>query len=260
MYLCVENSKLVNSIKAGNYIGVSDGLYIKVTSNDKFVYMALNNFDVYDNKFQDGVKFDIEYVLGNNLYTLMRFEYINGLWKAIGTIEAYLDYFNRLGFDVNISDDDMKTLRLFTNALLVINDINIKKCNIEINYLGVDVKDDTGKPIGNIFSVYDENLNNANIDTDASLNTNTIDTDANLDNFLDNVVQHRVKTYDLSNIDISGVCAEIFDYHKNKVLEGVVIKYNNNIVAELKNVLYKSSVEYAIYDVDIISLFNSCLK
>lgn len=249
MYLCVENSKLVNSIKAGNYIGVSDGLYIKVTSNDKFVYVALNNFDVYDNKFQDGVKFDIEYVLGNNLYTLMRFEYINGLWKAIGTIEAYLDYFNRLGFDVNISDDDIKTLRSFTNALLVLNDINIKKCNIEISYLGVDIKNNAEEPIGNIFSVYDEDPNNANTDTDTSL-----------DNFLDNVVQHRVKTYDLSNTDILAVCAEILDYHKNEVLEGVVIKYNNDIVAELKNVLYKPSVEYAIHDVDIISLFNSCLK
>ena len=249
MYLCVENSKLVNSIKAGNFIGVSDGLYIKVTSNDKFVYVALNNFDVYDNKFQDGVKLDIEYVLGNNLYTLMRFEYINGLWKAIGTIEVYLDYFNRLGFDVNILDDDMKTLRSFTNALLVLNDINIKKCNLEINHLGVDIKNSTVEPIGNIFSVYAEDPNNANIDTDASL-----------DNFLDNVVQHRVKTYDLSKIDISVVCSEILDYHKNGVLEGVVLKYNNDIVAELKNVLYKPSVEYAIHDVDIISLFNSCLK
>ena len=248
MYLCVENSKLVNSIKAGNYIGVSDGLYIKVTSNDKFVYMALNNFDVYDNKFQDGVKLDIEYVFGNNLYTLMRFEYINGLWKAIGTIEAYLDYFNRLGFSVDISDYDMNTLRSFINALLVLNDIDIKKCNLEINYLGVDVKNNAEEPIGNIFSV-DENLNTDNIDTDTSL-----------DNFLDNVVQHRVKTYDLSKIDISVVCAEIFDFYKNEVLEGVVIKCNNDIVAELKNVLYKPFVEYAIYDVDILSLFNSCLK
>lgn len=260
MYLCVENSKLVNSIKAGNYIGVSDGLYIKVTSNDKFVYMALNNFDVYDNKFQDGVKLDIEYVFGNNLYTLMRFEYINGLWKAIGTIEAYLDYFNRLGFSVDISDDAMESLRSFINALLVLNDIDIKKCNLEINYLGVDIKNSTGESIGNVFSVYDENPNNVNIDTDENLNTDNIGTDANLDNFLDNVVQHRVKTYDLSKTDISVVCAEILDFYKNEVLEGVVIKCNNDIVAELKNVLYKPFVEYAIYDVDILSLFNSCLK